>query len=201
MPRKLLPLALTLAMVTFAASCGTPRTNYYRLHYPIPESGPSSAAAGALAVERFRAGQLLRQDRIVYSTAEQQLNYYQYHRWADDPATMISQLVVRELASRHSFKDVLYGHPASEPDYTLRGRLIALEELDRSPTVSVRVVLEGELVKTKTGAVIWSGRAERERPVPRKEVPSVVEEMNQAVREAIGQLADAVTQAVSREGR
>lgn len=200
MPRKLL-LTLTLIASAVAVSCGTPRTNYYRLHYPIAENAAGAATDGTLEVERFRAAQLLRQDRIVYSTAEQQLNYYQYHRWGDDPTNMVTNLIVRELASRRLFKDVRMGRSEREADYTLRGRLMALEEMDRGPGVSARVVLEYELVKAKTGAIIWSGRAERERPVPSKDVPRVVEELNQAAREAIGQLADGIAQAISGQGR
>lgn len=182
-------------------ACGAPRTNYYRLHYPIADSAPATATQGTLAVERFRASQLLRQDRIVYSTSGGQLNYYQYHRWADDPATMITNLVVKGIASRGLFRDVYFGRYETQPDYTLRGRLLSLEELDRGGGVSARVVLEAELVKTKTGAVIWSGHAEHERPVAKKEVSNVVEEMSEAAREAISELADGMAQAISRERR
>ena len=201
MPRKFFVLAMITAGCALVVACGAPPTNYYRLHYPIADSLPSATADGTLAVERFRASQLLRQDRIVYSTSGEQLNYYQYHRWADDPATMVTNLVVRQISSRGIFRDVYYGRYERQPDYTLRGRLLSLEELDRGGSASARVVLEAELVKTKTGAVIWSGRAERERPVAKKDVPSVVGEMSEAAREAISELGEGMAQAISRERR
>lgn len=198
MPRKLLLVNLVLVTLGLAASCGAPKTSFYRLHYPVAERASSPASEATLGVERFRAANLLRQDRIVYSTADNQVNYYQYHRWAEDPATMVTNLVVRQLAGRHLFGDVAHYRPERETEYYLRGRVLALEEQDRGPSVSVRVLLEAELVKAKTGAVIWSGRAERERPVPRKDVSSVVEEMSRATEEVIGQLADGMAQAAPR---
>ena len=198
MLRKLWHLNLVLVTLGLAVSCGAPKTSFYRLHYPIADRASSPASEATLGVERFRAANLLRQDRIVYSTADNQLNYYQYHRWAEDPATMVTNLVIRELAGRHLFRDVAHFRPEHERDYYLRGRVLVLEEQDRGPSVSVRVALEVELVKAKTGAVIWSGRAERERPVPRKDVTSVVEEMGRATEEAIGQLADGIAQATQR---
>lgn len=198
MPRKLLLVNLVLVTLGLAASCGAPKTSFYRLNYPVAERASSPASEATLGVERFRAANLLRQDRIVYSTADNQVNYYPYHRWAEDPATMVTNLVVRQLAGRHLFGDVAHYRPERETEYYLRGRVLALEEQDRGASVSVRVLLEAELVKAKTGAVIWSGRAERERPVPRKDVSSVVEEMSRATEEVIGQLADGMAQAAPR---
>lgn len=197
MPRKLLLLILALATLGLAVSCGMPKTSFYRLQFPVAERGSSPANDATLGVQRFRASNLLRQDRIVYSTADNQVNYYQYHRWAEDPAAMVTSLFVREVAGRHLFRDVAQFRPDKGTDYYLRGRVLALEEQDRGPSVSVRVAVEAELLKSKTDAVVWTGRAERERPVPRKDVSSVVEEMNRATQEVIGQLADGIAQAVS----
>jgi len=68
---------------------------YYVLKVPNPvsasrDSGPISAT---VAVRAFRAPQYMRQGPIVYRSESEQIAYYHYHRWAEDPRQSVATAI------------------------------------------------------------------------------------------------------------
>lgn len=171
----LFPLALWLA------SCGgVPRTNYYTLSVPPPPAAHDPKTAAIVGVERFRASDVLRDDRIVYYASPTQLNFYQYHRWSADPATMLTELIARRLQQTGVFAAV-HLLPSREPvDYLLRGRLTNFEEVDGAAAVKARVGLEMMLIRVRDHKILWSDSRREESAAEGKGVPAVVQAVNAA---------------------
>jgi ABC-type uncharacterized transport system auxiliary subunit len=86
-------VGLLLALVS--ASCGSvPKTYYYTLQMVAPPARNDPKTTFVLGVERFRAVEMLRDDRIVYYESPTEINFYQYHRWGSDPASLLSELAL-----------------------------------------------------------------------------------------------------------
>lgn len=181
-------------------ACGkAPRTNFYTLQLTTAPN-PSAAAAPAttqLGVEVPRASHLLRQDRIVYFSNQNELNFYQYHHWAEPPVFLVQSLLVRQLSGNGLFDNVVPYRAQKGMDYVLRGRLLAMEEVDTPAEVRARFGLELELVRQKDARVVWSGRASRERPVTTKTVAALVEAMSGCAQDSLDELTRSLASAVS----
>jgi len=191
-------LLFVLVVILGAAACGkTPATNFYTI--PLPAAKPaSSSAALQLGVDRPRAAHLLRQDRIVYFTSNNELNYYQYHRWAEPPVFLVQSALIRHLQGAGLFDNVVPYRAQKGLDYVLRGRLLAMEEVDGPGGVTARFGLEIELVRQKDNQVVWTGRAGREKSVASKSVDAVVEAMGAAANESLDELAGSLRAAAAR---
>lgn len=201
--RATLAAAALLAMAGLA--CGSaPRTSFYTLQLPTPASFSSAARAAQLGVQAPRASHLLRQDRIVYFTHQNQLNTYPYDRWADSPVFLVQSLLIRQLRDAGLFNNVVPYRAQKGLDYVLRGRLLAMEEVDGPAGVTARFGLELALVRQKDARVIWTGQAGRDCPVSAKTVEAVVEALSgcahQSLEELTRSLASALSEMDSKEG-
>jgi ABC-type uncharacterized transport system auxiliary subunit len=163
-----------LALLVSAACGGLPATHFYTLQLPPPPEGSDAKTSYVLGVDRFQASEALRDDRIVYFETPTQLNFYQYHRWASDPAGMLEELAIRKLDRAAVFAEVRRLPSGARADYTLRGRVLNFEEVDDEAGVHGRVGLELNLIRASDGATAWSDTRLVERPAEGKGVAGVV---------------------------
>src|SRR3990172_6484536 len=175
--RRQLCILAALAVLWPAGGWGKPpATNFYTIDLPAPSEVGAAPAAVQVGVDRPRASHLLRQDRIVYFTTGKELNFYQYHRWAEPPVFLVQSAVIRQLRAAGLFDNVVPYRAQKGLDYVVRGRLLAMEEVDApGGGVSALFGLELELVRQKDAVVVWSGRATRERPLAPHPLQPVVE--------------------------
>jgi ABC-type uncharacterized transport system auxiliary subunit len=190
-------LALLAAV---GVSCGSlPKINYYALRVPAAPETKDPNARGVLGIERFRAAEVLRDDRIVYYESPTQLNFYQYHRWGSDPATLLTDLVARRLSQTGVFSEVRR-LPSPEPvDYVLRGHLLNFEEVDYEAGVKGRVALEMTLFRSRDHKVVWSERRQVESAAEGKGVAGVVNALNAASVRLLDEVLPALIAQVERD--
>ncbi len=182
---------LVLACLAAACSaCGVavPPTRYYVLDLPAPT--PAAAPLGHTAVLLpVRAGRVIRQGRIVYRESREQVGYYEYHRWAEDPQDSVARSLRQQVLALGTFASVADFDGRATADYLLRGELLRLEEVDHGDGVQAAVEVSLELVETATARVVWAGRAEKIELVPASEVRSVVARLSAAAEQVIRQLS------------
>ena len=169
---------------------------YYALEIP-PAPMPAMSGAplpGTVAVQRFQTPPYLRQGRIVYRQAPEEIGFYEYHRWAADPAVTVTAAMIDSLRSSRLFAFVKPYDGQDQQDYLMTGRLERLEEIDYNGGVQVEAKLSAELVNLRTGATLWTGDAAETLRVDTRNVNSVVVEMSHAVQNSIDRLVESLHQ-------
>src|SRR5450432_120157 len=128
------------------AGCGAARpTKYYQLSAAGEMAQAEPNASGiSLALGPLTSSHLYREDRIVYSSGGQQMGTYEYQRWTEPPAEMVSEVLLRELRASGRYREVYSQRSSSRSDYVLRGRLYDFKEVSGSPLAG-RVTLDWEL--------------------------------------------------------
>ena len=194
----MLPIAAVCAFSLLIGGCfgKTRYPKYYALSVAPALSSDigSTRHPGTVAVRRFETPAYLRQGRIVYREAPDQIGFYEYHRWAVEPGTTVTTAVLESLRSYHIFSFVEPYDGQSRPDYLLTGRLQRLDEIDYGGGVKVEAKLSAELTNVRTGAVVWTGDAGGTSKVDGRDVSSVVAEMNRALHESIDRLLTSMEQ-------
>jgi ABC-type uncharacterized transport system auxiliary subunit len=192
--------AAVLALLAMACA-SAPRTSFYALQPPASVAAAATPLPAQLGVAEPRATHLLRQDRIVYFTGGNQLNFYSNHRWSEPPAYMVQGMLIRQVRRAGLFENVVAYRAQKGLDYVLRGRLLAMEEVDDGPEVSVRFGLELELVRQEDNAVVWTGQESCTRGVAPKAkyrtVDEVVEAMSGCAQESLDRLTAAMGSALA----
>lgn len=177
-----------LAVACWACGGAVPPTNYYVLDLPAP--APAAAPLEHTAVLMpIRAGRVIRQGGIVYRESPEQVGFYEYHRWAEDPEDSVARSLRQQVLALGTFAQVTDFDGRTTADYLLRGELLRLEEVDYDGGVRATVEISLELVETSTARVVWVSSAERTEMVPASEVRSVVDRLSAAADHAIRQLS------------
>lgn len=155
------------ALALFAACAGkVPETRYYQLGAPTgapataaaPAPAPDDAEPGAapmIVLESLAVEDAYQDERIVYRASPYRLDYYNYHRWSAPPSTMVSSYLEQALERSGKFRAVVRELADGVP-VVLGGRLIAIEEIDESPTRWLgRISVELTLKDAESGDVLW----------------------------------------------
>ena len=190
MPRALRTCAV-LAIAVGCLGCGgkVPPTQFYVLDVAAPS--PAADRLGHTAVLMpVRARRVIAQGRVVYRESSEEVGFYEYHRWAEDPEDTVADSFRREAMARGSFQSIVPFDGRTTADFVLRGELLRLEEIDYSGPVRAEAEISLELVDVPTGRVVWASTASNSENVGASDVRSVVSGMSAAARRCIEQLAD-----------
>jgi len=191
-------IPLSIALLALAGCAGVRYPNYYTLNIPNPVSASRTAApiSGTVVVQEFRAPAYLRQGPIVYRPEPEQIAFYDYHHWAEDPQRTVTAAIVRDL--RQTFQSAELYDGRGDADFLLTGSLDHLEELDNGPSVSVDVGISAALKNLKTGDVIWSSTSSKTSAVEQRSVPGVVAAMSRELSEAAEEIVASLRNELSR---
>lgn len=178
------------ALLVLTIGCGgsLPKTNYYVLALPAPAPQAREATPYTASVLPFRAPNALEQDRIVFRPSAVEVDFYEYHRWAERPAAAITTALTERLRSQRLFSAVTVYDGKGRSDYLIRGRVSRLEEIDGPEGVSVQVELSAEAVDGKTLKTVWSASASHSGQVTQADVKAVVTEISRGADACLSQL-------------
>ena len=201
MKRLPIALALTLPLCLILAGCGRMRyPAYYTLNLPAPPDPPAPEnVRTSIAVREFQSPGYLKQGPIVYRTTPEQIGFYEYHRWAADPRTLVTSAVVDHLRASAQYSTVSTYNGRSDIDYVLSGKLEKMEELDYESGVKVEVAMSAQITRVDTGATVWSNSVSEVGKVSQRDVPGVVSEMNRTMGIAIDKLLATMPAPLARE--
>ena len=209
-------LALAL-LVAVTSSCGLfqgtlPPRELYRLSDPdtsslviplaatrdgAPVAGPLD---GALAIAAYRTPGIYGGQSIVYRIGENQYGSYGSREWAMPLTMMLGSITERVLATNPiSQQPAVYDPPTRlVHPFTWQGTVREFEEVNRERSVFVSVVLDVRIVRSLDQAVIWSGTAAVEHPVPDPTMLAIVQALSDAAAEAVTRLASAARDSLER---
>ena len=182
----------TLALVLLAMFCGCAKMKYpayYTLNLPpAPDPQAKQGARATIAVRQFGSPKYLRQGAIVYRTSPEEIGFYNYHRWAEDPRQSVSNAIAEGLRMSGRFARVKPYDGHADVDYVLTGRLDKLEEVDNQDGVQVEVALSAQLYRLDTGEIVWADAVREVGKVRHRDVPGVVSQMSRSMNLAVEKL-------------
>lgn len=194
--RQMQQALLIVLAAGITAACGASRPVKYYVLDTGPAAAPESSPARlpvTLLVGRIAASHLYRDDRLVYGSGPVQLGTYEYERWAEPPAGMIQDVLIRSLQSAGTYRSVSALRSNARGDYIVRGHLYSLDEVE-GPPMSARFSFQMELFDPKTDAIIWSESYAHDEPVTGKKVADVVEALDRNVSAGLAQLTSHLSQ-------
>ena len=186
-------LILCLGMLN---ACGAARpSKFYQLTVPgnaIPGVDPAPYPV-TLLLGRITTSDLYRGDQIVYTSPNQAMGTYEYHKWSEPPSEMIDDVLLRELQMSGRYQNVYPLRSDVHGDYLLRGQLYDLREVD-GKALAARVAFEFDLRDIKTGTTAWSHYYSHDEPVEGRTVAAVVAAMDHNVQAGLNEVMEGMDQ-------
>lgn len=147
---------------------------------------------GSVEVREFRAPAFLRAGPIVYRPSAERLDFYDYHRWAVDPRSALTNAVVQDMQARGVFESVRLFNGRGTSDYLVTGTLDHLEEVDQGRDVYVEVRLSAQLMNVRTGEVLWLDASSERTKLEDHKLPGIVAQMSQTAESAVQHLVSSM---------
>jgi ABC-type uncharacterized transport system auxiliary subunit len=190
-------LVLLGVLCALASACAaTHPIKYYRIDVPaLPTASAASAVPTGLILQvaAIDCPPLMRDGRILYQTGTHEVAAYEYHRWVETPDRIVQNSLVRLLRSSGKYQSVDTPRSGLRPDYIVQGKIYEFAEVDK-PAIFSRVSFEIELRDVKTSRTVWSRIYTNEGSVTGKEVPDVVESLDENLRRGLSEIVTGLDQ-------
>jgi len=199
-PKLILAIGLVTSLGTVAGCAGRIRyPSYYVLNVPAPRSANdrSKPILGPVAVREFGAPGFLREGPIAYRQSPEQLDFYNYHRWAVDPRRAVTDAVIQQIQSRGIFQSVDLFDGRGTPECLVTGTIDHLEEVDQGTNISIEISLSARLINLRTGEMLWRGTSSTTERLDQRSVPGLVTEMSRDLENAVERLVSSMQDRVA----
>jgi ABC-type uncharacterized transport system auxiliary subunit len=160
---------------------------------PVPQSANPASRFGTAIVREFGCPTYACDGRIVYRPSPEEVAFYEYHRWATDPRTSITQLMIESLRAQSLFRRVALHDSGAEAAYILTGNIQRLEEVDAGRDVRAVCVLSAQLIDAQSGSVVWSDTQAQTVAVEQRDIPGVVRGLSAAAQAAASGLVKSMS--------
>ena len=204
MKRLYITIVLALSSLIILTGCsGKMRyPSYYTLNLPAPPDPPTPESAKAtVAIREFTAPAYLRRGAIVFKTSPESVGFYAYHRWAVDPCEFVIDSLRDRLRATGRFANVKLYDGRSDAEYIVSGRLERLEEIDYESGAKVVVAISAQMIRSNTGATVWTKSVSKVGNVEKRDVPAVVSAMSDTMDRAMQELLTPLPVETTRSAR
>ena len=192
-------LALSLLFLPLAGCALIPHaqvpTHYY-LIAPPPQASPVPAPADLeLAVEPLDSAARYT-TRILSRTGDVAVAYYEFERWAEPPAEMLTSALRHALQAARVARVVVAGRLIQRPGALLRGRLNQFDEVHAPDGWSAGCAVELLLSWDDAERTVQSFHFAETRKARAKTTAAVAEAMSAAVAEVAAKATQAIAKAL-----
>jgi ABC-type uncharacterized transport system auxiliary subunit len=120
--------AAATLLIGCAALRPAPQVRTFRLAYPAPAAAGLPALPVTVRVVPFGIAAAYDRQAFTYREGDYGVGVDYYNRWLGSPASLITDLVARDLAASGRVQAVLQAPSALPSDYELNGQIETLEE-------------------------------------------------------------------------
>src|ERR1700730_18556247 len=119
-----LEMAGVLVGVLVWSSCvATKPIRYYTIEPASPPSNQGKPDGLILLVGNLNTPAALQDGRIRYRSGANESGAYEYHRWTEEPGSMVRTSLIRALRASRQYRRVLESGSLANGDYLVHGKL------------------------------------------------------------------------------
>jgi len=164
---------VALLFITLIVSCSKQQIlkRYYLLDLPPasqtvhPDSTHFNPLPHRLFIEPFIIAGAYNSNRVALRTNSNELKYYYYHYWAQNPATAIRYFVFKQIKKSNLFTNCSLHDEQLEPDLLLKGRIDAIEREDFAGRAFSHLSISLELYNLKNHTLLVRYVFDRRNPL------------------------------------
>ncbi len=179
--RYLVGLLALLLSGCFGATAAEQR--FYTLSLPQVDQPPRSQTTAEVWVKEVEIAPVYNRPQIVFRFSPQELQFFNQNRWADRPSRMISQLLVRSVATSGIFRSVVQRLGTEAPTYVLDSSVEAIEELQGGALWYAHLAMTFRLARFDDNRAVWQYSFDERRPLNRQDLGLVTRAMSEILDE------------------
>jgi ABC-type uncharacterized transport system auxiliary subunit len=198
------PSHLSLLLALLLAGCfqRPAERRHYVLDY-VPEASRERLQRGPwpvqLLIRNFEMGHAYQKQELVYRASAHEIGYHWNHLWAVRPERVVTDMARRHVEQVRLFRSVQNQYEENAPDYELRGRVLALEEIRHETGRWAHLELQLSLIRLADGVVLWDRTQDLRSKVAGEEPVFVVRGLSTLLEAAMDQTIASLDSTMARE--
>ena len=180
-----------ILLITFVGCASTPITNRYLLHVDQIATGGSPAAIN-VGISQLSINPIYSNHGIAYQNTPYQIQFYNYHQWADAPVNLVNQTILTYLKQSNKFSSISQLPSANKVDVTVKGQILKFAEWNELNQWYGWLEVDIQIFKTQDNKLIWDGKISKKIPSQQRNPISVVKALSKATQEVAEEIAEKI---------
>lgn len=161
-------LFFCFAVISGCVSTGKPQAavENYLLDYPAPIFEKQNKIDDTIRVSRFTIATAYNNNNMIFRRDNYALDYFNYNRWAVNPADMIGDTLLRDLQESGFFLAAFSRYAVDEGRYVLQGGVeeffLRIDEKGKSAIIRLEITLKDTKQRETGKRIIFQKKYSRE---------------------------------------
>lgn len=169
-------------------SCTSERivTKFYVIdNIPVLPADSSAAAQQpfpyVVMVDNFTISRIYDSNRIALRTESNEITYYFYHKWAENPSAAFQTLLWRQLRNLNLFKTCILQRIDPEPRFRITGHIDHIERVEQDNYDAAHLTVSLEFKDYHSGKILVQHIYDRFFPLNKKDMNNFASALNQVI--------------------
>lgn len=132
-------------------------------------------------VDNFSISRIYDSNRIALRTKSNEISYYFYHKWAENPSAAFQTLLWRQLRSLNLFKTCNLRRIDPEPQFKITGYIDRIERVEQDNYDAAHLIVTLEFKEYKSGRTLVQHGYNRFLPLNKKDMNYFASALNQII--------------------
>ena len=187
-------------VVSGCVSTGKPQyeVENYLIDYPAPALDNHDTLNVSLKFNRFSIAAAYNSTNMIFRKDLNSLDFFNYSRWAVNPADMVADCLLRDLIAAGAFQAVLSRYDSDEGQFVVSGSVeefyLRIGKTEKSAVVTIAILLKDR--READAGIVFQKKYTREEPLPESSPEGYSKAASQAMRVISAQVMNDIYTAV-----
>jgi len=184
------------------ATSGKPRyeVENYLLDYPAPIFENKVQLDTTIRIYRFTIASAYNTQNMIFRTDDYTLDFFNYNRWAVNPADMTADIILRDMQASGLFRAVFSRYTVEETRFLLQGGIndffLRIGKNGKVAVISMEITLKDSLRQEATKRIVFQKKYSREESLIDQSPYGYCQAMSKALKNTSQQITTDVYEAI-----
>jgi ABC-type uncharacterized transport system auxiliary subunit len=172
----------------------------YILDYPAPTFENKVQLDTIIRVHRFTIASAYNTQNMIFRTDDYTLDFFNYNRWAVNPADMTADILLRDMQASGLFRAVFSRYTVEETRFLLQGGIndffLRIGKNGKVAVISIEITLKDSLRQEATKRIVFQKKYSREESLTDQSPHGYCQAMSKALKNISQQITTDVYEAI-----
>ncbi len=199
--KKRVSLILLCFLIITLSCISVPQKRYYLLYYkPVVQTQKSWPFPYTVQLKDIKVLRVYDTPEIIYRYSPNEIEFFNYQLWAVKPNILIEDLIVNHFKEARIFQQFASLNLMDiRPDFWIEGTVERIEKLINNEDVFAHLVMNLQLIHSRSGTVQVNYNTDKIRKVSKKDVVFVVRGLSELMQETINEFIEKINATLSEK--
>ncbi|MEN6621583.1 MAG: ABC-type transport auxiliary lipoprotein family protein [Smithella sp.] len=164
-------LIFCFVLIYGCVSAGKPQISIenYLINYPVPTFEKQKKIDDTIRINRFTIAAAYNNNKMIFRQDNYILDFFNYNRWAVNPADMIGDNLLRDLQASGFFRAAFSRYVVDEGRYIVQGGIeeffLKIDQKNKLAVISLEITLKDTKQREQSNRILFQKKYRQEEPL------------------------------------